>query len=399
MHANFSANTRICFVSSRSGFVSDHQTILMDWANGRLIHQLALQYKDNFSVAIFGDSDPRTNHDFKIRVRHVYSLPFPFSYVGGLVNFFRILRTLKEIARQNDLLVVQLPFPGFLSLLFIRKPTVYHLCANVLTAASNPFKYRGVKRIISRSFALAMHRVFRILLTRSNVRLIANGRELAEAYFDCKPRATVSSSIYESEIVPDSAVNRRAPDDQFRLLFVGRPSKEKGFPTLMEAFAGLRKQNYPMTLFLLGVKKEDLTELMGTGLNLPDEILRHVTFQDYLPWGNQFKTIVMSSHALVVCSVSEGTPRVLIESRALGCPVVATRVGGIPSSVTHEVDGLLFEAEDVQGLELAIIKLMNEKLRQQLIRNGLQTVKNHTLEKFSGTFVSALADLQESNES
>ena len=39
----------------------------------------------------------------------------------------------------------------------------------------------------------------------------------------------------------------------------------------------------------------------------------------------------------------EGIPRVLLEAMTAGVPIVTTRVAGIPSLVTHEVNGLLVE--------------------------------------------------------
>jgi glycosyltransferase involved in cell wall biosynthesis len=42
----------------------------------------------------------------------------------------------------------------------------------------------------------------------------------------------------------------------------------------------------------------------------------------------------------------------------VGAPVVASRVGGVPSLVTHGDDGLLFEAGDHAGLSDAVVRLL-----------------------------------------
>jgi glycosyltransferase involved in cell wall biosynthesis len=50
--------------------------------------------------------------------------------------------------------------------------------------------------------------------------------------------------------------------------------------------------------------------------------------------------------------------RVIVEAMAAGVPVIATRVGGIPSVLPDGECGLLVEPEDVAGLSGAIGKLL-----------------------------------------
>ncbi len=387
-------NKRICFISSRSGFITSANTFLLDWANGRLIHQLSLAYPGKFSVAVFSAPSKQRNQDFEIKVNNVYPLPFPFSYIGGLRNSLRIFSVLKKIERENDLLIVQLPFIGFLSLFFIKKPTVYHLCANVLTASVNPFKYKGLKLLLSKSFANIMHWCFLLIFKRDRTKVITNGSELAELYGQFSPTLAVSSSILESEIIQDHQVLKRKDEDVFNLLFIGRPSKEKGFHTLINAFLKLVKEGSKISLTLMGVSKVSLAHIID--FKIPEKQLELITFYDFVSWGDEFKSIVRSSHALAMCSVSEGTPRVLIESRALGCPVIATRVGGIPATIEDGVSGILIKPEDYNELAESIVRLYDESFRQSLIVNGLRSVKNHTLEKFSNFFLETLNELQTS---
>jgi len=88
---------------------------------------------------------------------------------------------------------------------------------------------------------------------------------------------------------------------------------------------------------------------------------------------------------LVLPSLSEGTPHVLVEARANGLPCISTSVGGVPSSVTHGYDAWLVPPKNSQALAQAIERLVRDgDLRRALIRNGLESSRAHTLERFVG---------------
>jgi glycosyltransferase involved in cell wall biosynthesis len=64
-----------------------------------------------------------------------------------------------------------------------------------------------------------------------------------------------------------------------------------------------------------------------------------------------------------------------------GLPVVTTRVAGIPSLVTHEVNGLLIErsgAAEVAGAVARIVR--DDRFRQGVIARGYETARKFTLE-------------------
>jgi len=55
-----------------------------------------------------------------------------------------------------------------------------------------------------------------------------------------------------------------------------------------------------------------------------------------------------------------------MEALALGVPVVAPRVGGVPEAVTEGVSGLLVNPGDVDALALALRRVEDRSLRAQL---------------------------------
>src|SRR5690606_30275006 len=98
--------------------------------------------------------------------------------------------------------------------------------------------------------------------------------------------------------------------------------------------------------------------------------------------------IYRSSHVLVLPSRSEGTPRVLVEARAMGCPVVASNAGGIPDSIADGTDGMMFPTGDSSALAAILSELLaNEDRRLELAINGIQRVRTMTLENFLNIFV------------
>jgi glycosyltransferase involved in cell wall biosynthesis len=97
-------------------------------------------------------------------------------------------------------------------------------------------------------------------------------------------------------------------------------------------------------------------------------------------------------------SESEGTPNVILEAMAAGCPVVATRVGGVPDIVQHRVNGLLVEPGNVDEFAHAVRTLLeNPSLAAQWGHTGQEMVKKMygcklAVQKLTGLYVQALEE-------
>jgi glycosyltransferase involved in cell wall biosynthesis len=87
------------------------------------------------------------------------------------------------------------------------------------------------------------------------------------------------------------------------------------------------------------------------------------------------------SDIFILPSLTEGYPQTLFEAMACGVPVIASRVGGIPSIVRDGENGLLVNSTSSEEICEAVRMLIgNPDLARQLAMNGLDTAMRHTME-------------------
>jgi glycosyltransferase involved in cell wall biosynthesis len=85
----------------------------------------------------------------------------------------------------------------------------------------------------------------------------------------------------------------------------------------------------------------------------------------FMGWRDDLPRVYGDLDVLVVCSKNEGTPLTVIEAMAAACPVVATRVGGVPDLIADNATGLLVPPNDPKSLAAAVLRLL---LDQRLAR-------------------------------
>lgn len=150
-----------------------------------------------------------------------------------------------------------------------------------------------------------------------------------------------------------------------RIVCVGRLSPEKGHVILLEAAHRLSEKGIDFELILAGdgELRADI-EVQISQRNLKDKV--HVT-----GWisSKRVRDEILAGRALVLPSLGEGLPVVIMEAMALRRPVVATFVGGIPELVRPGEDGWLVPAGDVVALADALQACL-EAPSDQIARMG-----------------------------
>jgi glycosyltransferase involved in cell wall biosynthesis len=193
------------------------------------------------------------------------------------------------------------------------------------------------------------------------------------------PRSHITT-IYNPVVGSDLAGQARAPCDHpwFApgqppvILGAGRLVEQKDFPTLIRAFARLRRQRL-VRLVILGAGKNDVTTENARAALVQLAAAHGVSDDVALPGFTSNPFAFMARAAVFVLSSRyEGLPTVLIEALACGCPVVSTDCpGGSHEILENGRFGELVPVGDESAMAEAILRALDHPPdRERLIMRG-----------------------------
>lgn len=160
-------------------------------------------------------------------------------------------------------------------------------------------------------------------------------------------------------------------DREFVIGCVARLSPEKGHAILLEAFHQMHAKHPRSRLLLIG-EGEEGPRLRASadrfGLN---GAVRFLGLREDVP------ELLATCDAVVLPSLEEGFPMVLLEAMAAGKAVVATQVGAIPGVVCNGDTGLLVPPGDPTALATALGHVLDDgSLRRRLGERGRVLVRD-----------------------
>ncbi|MBU0579576.1 MAG: glycosyltransferase [Candidatus Margulisbacteria bacterium] len=168
--------------------------------------------------------------------------------------------------------------------------------------------------------------------------------------------------------------------DEIVFLMCGRFVEKKGFKYGIEAFLRCCAKNNNIKLKVIG---------HGTLEQALKKIVTQSKYQNRVEFlgalnHSEYLTEIEKCNVFISPSVTakngdqEGLPTVLIESAAIGRPLIATNYSGIPEIVHHKQNGLLVKEQDIAGLSAAIDYLAeNKKLWSRYAEYGRKLVEKN----------------------
>jgi D-inositol-3-phosphate glycosyltransferase len=176
------------------------------------------------------------------------------------------------------------------------------------------------------------------------------------------------------------ARRRLGLDDRPVLLWVGRIAPIKGLDTLLDTVARLREGGRDMRLLVVGGDADEPTS--GHEASLRQRIARLglgdlVRFVGPQPQG-ALPLYYAAADLTVLPSYYESFGMVALEAMACASPVIASRVGGLVTTVRDGVTGFLVPDGDVPALAERIETLVADpELRWRLGREGVRWAAQH----------------------
>lgn len=199
---------------------------------------------------------------------------------------------------------------------------------------------------ITESSEMSMKRLRRNSGLRAKLRLVRHGHE--------------AGSFGRGEALPPH-------EDALIVSIVGRLHEVKGHEFFLRAMAPVAERIPTVRVWLVGegpleVKLRTICGKLGIAGSV-----------DFLGYREDVDQILSASRVTVVSSRFETSCRTAMEALHLGCPLVATPVGGIPEMVGDNEAGLLTPYGDVEAMARAVIRVLEEPgLAERLSRRGLE---------------------------
>ncbi len=228
----------------------------------------------------------------------------------------------------------------------VRCDTEYQLDRFFQSRLLSPFVFRQADRLAVQSVTL--------------------GEELVRALAHSGRRPTMQE-LREKLFVLPNGISPVAPRQGAGegVLYVGRLTKPKSVHVLIDAMRDCPDQR--LTIVGDGPERPALEEAARGLTNVSfTGMVGHAQVEEYLA----------RARVLVLPSRQEGVPNVVMEAMAMGVPVIATRVGGVPDLISHGESGWLTEPGDARAIAHGILKITSDgAFRARLAANGVREMQ------------------------
>jgi phosphatidyl-myo-inositol alpha-mannosyltransferase len=351
---------KICLVSpydySHPGGVSEHVRHLAGELRGRG-HQV---------MVMAPSSELDDEHGIPDYIRIGRSVPVPGNgSVARIALSFHLARRVRALLDEHDFDVMHYhePLSPALPITTLR----FHKGANVGTF--HAFARRNLGYYYARPF---LKRYFKRL--HSCIAVSVPARDFVSRYFPGDYHI-VPNGIDTHRFRPDhAAIPELRTPGWHTLLFVGRLEQRKGLPTLLEAYAELRRRRANVRLVVVG----DGPGRWGYERFVESEAIPDVLFMGHIPPESLPRCYASAD---VFCAPAVGRESfgiVLLEAMASGVPVLASAIPGFSQVVSQGENGLLVRAGDSSAWAESLDSILgDEERRVQMARAGLRTSQRY----------------------
>lgn len=309
----------------------------------------------------------------------VKMLPGVVNYISAVKNFFYYLREYNSLKKINfDLVYTRFPSPfGWLQKYFFRSKRVVHFVGDPIDTVLVNKKMSALNKFFKIILFLPEYFLF-LMACYGNVKVFSNGHHIAYSLkkYGISAKPLISSTLLDSDYFIKDTLNS---SNVINLVYVGYLRKAKGVDVLINALNILKNnidRKFVLTIVGTGEEENRLKKIV-------EENKLDVFFAGHVDDRIELNAILRNSDIFCFASLSEGSPRVVLEAMANNLPVISTPVGSLPHVFQDNVDILFFNFDDHIMLAEKINILSEDKvLRSYISNNSFEKVQKFKLTNF-----------------
>ena len=148
-------------------------------------------------------------------------------------------------------------------------------------------------------------------------------------------------------------------EKKYDVVYIGNIYKFKGIEEFLKTLILLKERQIDFKACVVGHCSDLIYLDFIKDYILTSGLDKNIDFKGSIPEHNDVLGILKSSKILLIPALFDSAPLIVAESMAIGVPVIAYNLDGLPEMIKNRDSGILVEKGDIKALSEAVLELWN----------------------------------------
>jgi len=344
------------------------------------IDYICNRYKNVVLISSVRKKLLKENNKIKLDYSNLKIEPIPYysSYKNAILKIKYFYKAIKK-HKKNSLFYCRIPDPfSWMPALFFNRKCIMHFVGDSIDAIQKNQDWSIVKKYISIILYLPEY-VLTVIAAKKSI-VYTNGYHIAKKLkkYNVKSIPVISSTLVEKDFIEN---NNKKDNLILSMVYLGYIRYSKGIKTIMELLSKLKAENVHFHFHFIGDGE------MSSDLKLfleKRKIIKNVTLHGHIEQRSTINKIINNSDLFIFPSLSEGSPRVILEAMSQKIPIISTPVGSLPYVFKNKEHIRFFDFNNsVEAYNLVMEFINNKESFIKYAENAFDLVrKEYTRDKF-----------------
>jgi len=274
---------------------------------------------------IIPGSGPKGMNQIRIKNIEIIEVPYSSSFLKSQKNILSYYKIIKNLSKKVDTFYCRVPDPfSWMPRIVFGKKTIMHFVGDAIDAAKNNEKWSRFKKTVM--IMGYFPDFFLTIFAAKRSTVFTNGYHISHKLkkYSVKAKPVISSTVRNIDLI-----DKLPPIKQgvVNLIYIGYLRHSKGIRTLMEIIDKMVKKHMSFIFNIVGSGEMENEFAQFVKEN---NYQQYVILHGHVENRERLNELLKQSDLFIFPSLSEGSPRVIIEAMAQGVPVISTPVGACP---------------------------------------------------------------------